>query len=53
MKVSFPASEQYGLSISERLTIARTDDFRADAKNNFFSVLAALNIRKNTIENQD
>ena len=29
------------------------DDFRADAKNNFFPVLAILNIRNMTTENQD
>ena len=29
------------------------DDFRADAKNNFFPVLTVLNIRNMTRENQD
>ena len=38
---------------TERRSKDCRDDFRADAKNNFFPVLAVLNIRNMTRENQD
>ena len=38
---------------SEKRSKDCRDDFRADAKNNFFPVFAVLNIRNKTRENQD
>ena len=51
MIVSFPASEQNGLK-SEARTVETTSE-QMQKKTTFFPVLAVLNIRNMTRENQD